>query len=49
MKANTTSDFRLPPPMRISVLLPQPEASAMPIPKAMPPAIDDSHFSRDAV
>ena len=34
---STTSDFRLPPPTRTSVLLPQPEASTMPKPNISPP------------
>ena len=36
-KVKTTSDFRLPPPMRTSVLLPHPEPSVMPTPKRNPP------------
>ena len=39
---NTTSDFRLPPPMRTSVLLPQPEASTMPKPNSAPPVRAES-------
>ena len=37
MKTSTTSDLRLPPPTRISVLEPQPEPSVMPMPKSSPP------------
>src|SRR5690606_38283915 len=40
---NTMTDFRLPPPMRISVLLVQPEASVMPTPNSKPPTRFDSH------
>ena len=40
---STMSDFRLPPPMRISVLLPHPDASVMPKPKNAPPTRCDSH------
>ncbi len=39
----TTTDFRLPAPARISVLLPQPDASVMPMPNSRPPAMHDSH------
>ena len=45
---STTSDFRLPPPMRTSVLLPQPEASTMPKPNIRPPTTSDSQISRGA-
>jgi hypothetical protein len=44
----TTSDFRLPPPMRTSVLLPQPDASTMPKPNSRPPAMAESQFRRGA-
>ena len=44
-KANTTSDLRLPPPIRIRVLLPQPEASVMPTPKLSPPTRCDNQIS----
>ena len=40
---STTSDFRLPAPRRISVLLPQPDASVMPTPNSNPPTTCDSH------
>lgn len=43
---NTTSDLRLPPPMRTSVLLPQPEASTMPKPNIAPPTSADSQMKR---
>ena len=43
MKTRTISDLRLPPPMRIKVLLPQPEASVMPKPKMKPPTSVDIH------
>ena len=36
-------DFRFPPPMRTSVLLPQPEASTIPKPNSVLPTIVDSH------
>ena len=36
-------DFRLPAPARISVLLPQPDASVMPKPNRKPPTRCDSH------
>ena len=42
MKTKTISDFRLPPPMRISVLLPQPEPSVMPNPNRNPPTTSES-------
>jgi hypothetical protein len=42
----TTSDFRLPAPIRTSVLLPHPDASTMPKPNISPPTSDDSQFSR---
>ena len=42
MNSSTTSDFRLPPPTRISVLLPQPEPSVIPTPNSRPPTIADS-------
>ncbi len=45
---NTTTDFRLPPPMRTSVLLPHPEPSTMPKPNISPPTSADSHCSRPA-
>jgi hypothetical protein len=44
--ASTTSDFRLPPPRRISVLLPQPEPSVMPKPNRKPPTASDSQAIR---
>ncbi len=44
-KAKTTSDFRFPAPMRISVLLPQPEPSVMPTPKRNPPRMYDSQVT----
>ena len=40
----TTTDFRLPVPMRISVLLPQPEPRVMPMPNSSPPTRCDSHI-----
>jgi hypothetical protein len=40
---NTMSDLRLPPPMRISVLEPQPEPSVMPTPNRNPPTRYESH------
>ena len=40
--ANTTTDFRLPPPMRTSVRLPQPLASVMPMPNINPPPTYES-------
>src|SRR5207244_3628881 len=40
---STTNDFRLPAPARISVLLPQPDASVVPKPKRNPPRRCDSH------
>ncbi len=43
---NTTTDFRLPPPMRTSVLLPQPDASTMPKPNSAPPTRADSQIQR---
>ncbi|MCY1229808.1 hypothetical protein D9M72_421960 [compost metagenome] len=46
---NTTSDFRLPAPMRTSVLLPHPDASTMPKPNISPPASADSQPSLLAV
>ena len=42
----TTSDLRLPPPMRTSVLLPQPEASTMPKPNSSPPTSAESQMKR---
>ena len=42
---STTSDLTLPPPMRISVLLPQPDASVMPKPNRKPPSSIDSQFT----
>ncbi len=42
----TTTDFKLPPPMRTSVLLPQPDASTMPKPNIAPPTSADSHMKR---
>jgi hypothetical protein len=36
---NTTSDLRLPPPIRISVFEPQPEPSVMPTPNRKPPTM----------
>ena len=44
----TTSDFRLPPPTRTRLLLPQPDASTMPKPNIRPPTTADSHSSRGA-
>ncbi len=44
----TTSDLRLPPPMRTSVLLPQPDASTMPKPNIRPPTMADSQVRRGA-
>ncbi len=41
----TTSDFRLPVPIRNSVLLPQPEASTMPMPNSAPPTNADNAFN----
>ncbi len=41
--SNTTSDFRLPPPRRTRLLLPQPDASTMPKPNIVPPTMLDSH------
>src|SRR5206468_619992 len=40
---STTSDFRLPAPARMRVLLPQPDASVMPKPNSAPPTRCDSH------
>src|SRR6185312_4192038 len=40
---STISDFRLPAPSRMSVLLPQPDASVMPAPNSSPPTTFDSH------
>src|SRR5258706_16384149 len=42
-KMNTTTDLRLPPPMRISVFEPQPEPSVMPTPNRNPPTTYESH------
>ena len=39
---NTTTDLRLPAPIRISVLEPQPEPSVMPTPNRIPPTMYDS-------
>jgi hypothetical protein len=44
--STTTSDFRLPPPTRTRLLLPQPDASTMPKPNISPPTTDDSHSTR---
>ena len=49
MKTRTISDLRLPPPIRIKVLLPQPEASAIPNPNRKPPTSIDSHATRGPV
>ena len=46
MTTNTTTDLRLPPPMRTSVLLPQPEDSTMPKPNKEPPTRADSQMKR---
>jgi hypothetical protein len=46
MKTRTISDLRLPPPRRIKVLLPHPEASVIPNPNRKPPTIIDSHATR---
>jgi hypothetical protein len=43
MKTNTTHDLRLPVPIRIKVLLPQPEAKTMPMPNRVPPSKVDNH------
>ena len=43
---STTSDFKLPPPMRTKVRLPQPEASVMPMPNIIPPTICASQMKR---
>src|SRR5574343_847610 len=42
--ANTTTPLRLPPPMRTSVLLPQPDANTMPKPNSAPPNKADSQM-----
>ncbi len=42
-KISTISDFMLPAPTRISVLLPQPDASVIPKPNRKPPTRFDSH------
>ena len=44
-----TSARRLPEPTRISVLLPQPDASVMPNPNASPPTMCDSQMSFGAI
>ena len=44
-KTKTTTDFRLPPPTRTSVLLPQPEPSVMPTPKRNPPRMYESQVT----
>ena len=46
MTKKTTRDFKLPPPMRTSVLLPQPEASTMPKPNRPPPTRADNQITR---
>ena len=43
---NTTTAFRLPAPMRTSVLLPQPDAMTIPMPNKPPPTNADSHIQR---
>jgi hypothetical protein len=48
MTPNTTTDFKLPSPMRTRVLLPQPEANTMPKPNMAPPTSSDNHGTRPA-
>ena len=43
---NTISDFKLPPPSRTRVLLPQPDDSTMPKPNINPPTTADNHSKR---
>ncbi len=45
----TITDFRLPAPARISVLLPQPEASVIPKPNRKPPTRQESQRTCGAV
>ncbi len=42
----TISDFKLPPPTRISDLLPHPEPNVMPKPNRNPPTTSDSQPTR---
>ena len=44
--AKTTTDFRLPPPIRTSVLLPQPDDRTMPKPNMPPPMSAESQMKR---
>ena len=46
MNTMTISDFRLPPPILISVLLPHPEPSVMPKPNRNPPTTSESTAMR---
>ncbi|MDT4872456.1 hypothetical protein FQZ97_1076410 [compost metagenome] len=46
MMKKTTSDFKLPAPMRTKVLLPQPDASTMPKPNKSPPTMAESQITR---
>ena len=46
MTKKTVSALRLPPPIRTSVLLPQPEASTIPTPNSTPPDRADSQITR---
>jgi len=46
MNTKTTHDLRLPVPMRIKVLLPQPEAKTIPTPNIVPPIRVDNHSHR---
>ena len=43
----TTIDFKLPLPMRTSVLLPQPEASTIPKPNIKPPTMAEAQAMRE--
>ena len=45
----TIQDLRFPAPARISVLLPQPDASVIPNPNRNPPTIADTQAIRGAV
>ena len=42
-KASTTTERKLPPPMRTRFLLAQPPLSVMPTPKVRPPTRSESH------
>ena len=43
---STTSDLRLPPPTRVRLRAPQPDAITMPMPNITPPTMDESHSTR---